>query len=437
MGFLRSFLSNNSSHFLIIIQVFIYNFIFYVNFSFADFNQNVKNVRQIEVGISHMCVVTSDNELYCWGNNVNGAVGVGKDVHYQSEPVKVLNNVKEFALTSSNTCAINKIGDLYCWGGNYYGQIGNGTTLAQSSPVKVLSNIVQFGLSDCGYVCAVNTASELYCWGNELFSQGENKSGKHQLIPTKVLTQVSKVKFGLAHLLRVNSKFQWKGHLCALKKNGDLYCWGMNDKYQVGVDTDETFLMKPTKVLSSVKDFVLARSHTCAISNDNDMYCWGSYKSNTKDRNSIDLKVPTKLAGDIYKVNVADGFTCAISNDKDLFCWGSIGFAYQTDIRLGEKGRYKKELPISLLHQIKDVAISKDHICALNIKGELYCWGDNSCKKVGSKEEVLVAKTSNLVANNVLKVIVDNDNTCVIDSDNVLKCRGCDKNNIISKIDKL
>ena len=78
--------------------------------------------------------MTTNGELYCWGDNEYGKVGNGtRDT--QLTPVKVLSSVKCFTAYDTNK-AITANGDLYCWGLNSYGQVGNGTTVNQLTPLK-------------------------------------------------------------------------------------------------------------------------------------------------------------------------------------------------------------------------------------------------------------------------------------------------------------
>ena len=99
-----------------------------------------KSVKSVTNNGSTTAAITTDGDLYCWGQNDYGQVGNGTIID-QTSPQKVLSNVESVCLGDKNSAAITTDGDLYCWGQNDYGQVGNGTIIDQTSPQKVLSNV--------------------------------------------------------------------------------------------------------------------------------------------------------------------------------------------------------------------------------------------------------------------------------------------------------
>ncbi|MFC7483373.1 hypothetical protein ACFQX7_29835 [Luedemannella flava] len=65
---------------------------------------------------------------YCWGNNNHGRLGLG-DTEQRNSPTPagpadgVWSSIKG---GSAHTCAINRAHELYCWGTNYDGELGVG-----------------------------------------------------------------------------------------------------------------------------------------------------------------------------------------------------------------------------------------------------------------------------------------------------------------------
>lgn len=93
----------------------------------------------IAAGPDHACGINKDNYLFCWGVNINGAIGDGTRVN-RKVPEKIGSDKwKKISAARDHTCGI-KLSDngLYCWGSNYYGQIAN-TKGCETSPVPVLS----------------------------------------------------------------------------------------------------------------------------------------------------------------------------------------------------------------------------------------------------------------------------------------------------------
>lgn len=72
---------------------------------------------------SHTCAITTRSELYCWGANDAGQLGVGATEH-SATPLRVpLDDVELVSAGGRHTCAL-AAGELYCWGSNTRGQLG-------------------------------------------------------------------------------------------------------------------------------------------------------------------------------------------------------------------------------------------------------------------------------------------------------------------------
>ncbi len=103
--------------------------------------------KNISVGADSTCAVSMNDTLYCWGyNNAAGRLGTG-DTNNQLKPVAV--NVsglptnhrkfKKISIEGDHTCAITTNDRLYCWGDNSQGQLGNNSTNQSMTPILVTS----------------------------------------------------------------------------------------------------------------------------------------------------------------------------------------------------------------------------------------------------------------------------------------------------------
>lgn len=81
----------------------------------------------------------SSGEVFMWGNNSNGQLGIG-GTNVQYLPTKVV-AMPELATTISSSllsaCALGATGSVYCWGSNTYGQLGNGSVIQALTPKLV------------------------------------------------------------------------------------------------------------------------------------------------------------------------------------------------------------------------------------------------------------------------------------------------------------
>ena len=137
----------------------------------------------VAVGKYHTCVVTSDGEIECWGQNDFGQLGRDFICAYGSyqngcngnfavtSPGKVVYNgefgFKEVSVGDFHTCGLLENGAAMCWGSNSDGQLGDGTELDSSTPVLVSTNeSIYFRQIDSGkaHSCATNDSGEIFCW---------------------------------------------------------------------------------------------------------------------------------------------------------------------------------------------------------------------------------------------------------------------------------
>ena len=102
---------------------------------------HLSGITKVATGNTHGCAITLNREVYCWGSNYNGQLGIGEDgfMNTYKEPVgyasKVvtgkqnaksgyLSNVVDLSLGQNHSCALTADGDIYCWGDNTALELG-------------------------------------------------------------------------------------------------------------------------------------------------------------------------------------------------------------------------------------------------------------------------------------------------------------------------
>ena len=110
--------------------------------------------------------IKSDNTLWTWGSNLNGALGTGDLIH-RSSPVQIDGSWSYADTNGSATLAIKTDGSLWSWGKNSYGRLGINTNQHRSSPVQVgsLTNWSKVWVPDTISSIALNTSGELFGMG--------------------------------------------------------------------------------------------------------------------------------------------------------------------------------------------------------------------------------------------------------------------------------
>ena len=232
-----------------------------------------------------MYYITSDGELYTWGNNESGNIGNGT-TNDQTTPhlVGISGKIKKVVSYLGDTVfAITEDGKLYSWGNNSKGQVGNGTDSGiQATPFNV--NIVSKKVISVGYnasdsVYAITEDGYLYGWGynGQYNLLGYSNSNDSSSSPRRVNTNEKFKK------IFTNSK----NTTYALTEDNRLYSWGYNNYGELGNGENETKMgQKPYELttVGKVKDIIIQpdpyntvneRATVFTTTEDNRLYAWG------------------------------------------------------------------------------------------------------------------------------------------------------------------
>ncbi len=162
-------------------------------------NKYVSNINS-----SHACEVTSDYQLYCWGSNDQGQLGMGNTIELHV-PTKVSaftgKTVKAVGNGVSHTCALmtdpvrQPASDwVYCMGSNQYGQqganqaMGSGTHNYSPVPIvdanNLLTNKPITSLSGGANRSCLIANYSTFCWGWNIVGQIGDNSTQDRNVPT-------------------------------------------------------------------------------------------------------------------------------------------------------------------------------------------------------------------------------------------------------------
>lgn len=187
---------------------------------------------QVSAGNSHLCLINSEDELFCLGNNGLGQLGVGES-NYANDPVQVRgeedNELKWSQVSAGDfhTCAITPDSRLFCWGDNYDAQLGidsNGSPDPVYFPQQVEGTDWVQVSAGTSHTCATKSDGSAWCWGANF--GGALGSGEESDDPDQVLLEQSfkQVEAGINFPEYRNGPLL--SHSCGLGSDGSLWCWG-------------------------------------------------------------------------------------------------------------------------------------------------------------------------------------------------------------------
>jgi len=207
----------------------------------------------VAAGEVHSCALAGDR-VFCWGTNLGAQLGrpgtqsgepVPQAVVTDANLLTPLDKVTAIASGGKHTCALRQ-GAVFCWGTNDAGQLGidPATTLqrAFAAAVPGIANVASIGVAE-QVTCAVRTDKTVWCWGADIASLPDGGA----IVSTPVPTQI-KGPAGVGVLSDVVAVAPGLRHVCARKADSTVWCWGKNDRGQLGDGTtvDSPFPVKVT-----------------------------------------------------------------------------------------------------------------------------------------------------------------------------------------------
>ena len=223
------------------------------------------------------------------------------------------------------------------------------------------------------HTCLLSSDGRAYCWGgNDRGQLGTGGSGRVST-PTPIATaqRFTVVAPGLAHS-------------CAIDADGAAWCWGENDHGQLGERTT-TAHDTPTLVaeVHRFRTIVAGAEHSCALDTNGAAWCWGANDAGQLGgADAKDRSAPVAVAAGRRFVSLDAGwnFTCALDARGQAFCWGD-----DRDGQLGDGGSLDRRSPAAVQGRLAFMSISAGnaHACGVTTGGDTYCWGANGGGQLG------------------------------------------------------
>ncbi|BDR53951.1 hypothetical protein KIMH_00620 [Bombiscardovia apis] len=196
---------------------------------------------QIAAGKEHSLAITDDNEVYAWGANDNGQLGIAGTNQLTPQNVTGLStrDITQVVGGDNYSAALDESGQIYTWGNNSAGQLGNGTNTNTSTPIAISlpGNMKAKSISaGSSHMLALTNAHTIYAWGANTNGQLGigSTNGSNSPIASAAPNSVtfSTIEAGNSHGL-------------ATSTTGEAYAWGLNSNGQLG-DGSTTQHQNPT-----------------------------------------------------------------------------------------------------------------------------------------------------------------------------------------------
>lgn len=317
-------------------------------------------MKRIVAGPTHYCAIGSDDVVRCWGNpSALGDFAARSSGAPGAAPVVIdgIGEVVDVGASTLRTCIALADGGVDCFGKD----TPTPTRVAGAPPARKLA------IGD-DRSCAIGAAGELVCWGD---SEATGKGDRTMSLEGEQAT---------AAAISERAAF-------AVGATGALFSWGA-DPMMLGRDTPLSADWTPDRVagLGATLQVAASDRHVCALTKEGRLFCWGHGDRGALGLGSIrSVSVPTEVLfpGPAWPAQVAVALThsCVRMTDSSVACWARVN----TSGELGHADRTGVYIParVSLPKPVAAVATGTGSTCVLATDGSVQCWGDNSYGQLG------------------------------------------------------
>jgi len=280
-------------------------------------------VADVVVGMRHVCALTNEGKVFCWGDNTRGQLGARRSEENIDTPVRAegIEGATALAAGMMHTCALLSDGRVSCWGWNGEGQTGSDVDYAPEVRELVAPEIVA-GISGAKNIVAgrdqtcVKTNQGTWCWGRSYLKSQSDARGYHHNQPARVPE--------LDDLQQLALKDETA---CGLFTDGHVGCWGSG-----------AFSLLPTRplhaesplplILPVARSFAVGRYHGCAILQNGRVSCWGWNNNGElgrepqQDYEPHESAIVEGLPMPVNALFLGSAASCAVVHDDQLWCWG-------------------------------------------------------------------------------------------------------------------
>lgn len=340
---------------------------------------------KVESGNDYSVALKSNGEVYAWGYNGYGQLGIG-DTVARSEPTKLeINNVIDIVCGNNHTLYLKQDGTVWASGLNNYGQLGDNTTTNRTKPVKVLDleNIIKIE-AGANHSIVLKSDGTVYSFGyNSYGGLGDTTTTRRSKpVQVKRLQNVKEIAAG--------------GHSSlALDIDGKVWAFGYNTSGQLGLGT-RTNVLVPTMIptISNIQEIDYGNNFGVAVSDIGEVYTFGVNGNGQLGLGNTTAKtVPTKVnITNIEKIATGGSHVLAKAYDGTAYGWG-LGTNYQFGNELNKVQLSPIQIKYSgtadAFNQVLEVSSSTNHSVIVKEDGSVWTTGKNNYGQLGDNTNVI------------------------------------------------
>lgn len=453
------------------------------------FTDIMTDVKSVSGGNNHTAALDNNGNVYVWGSNKYGQLGMPQSVNNQKSPhmltnigvvsiakagenttiyvsggnayqsgfmgyenryeYKLVENISNISELAAGDIIFAKTNDdeIFKWGLNTYSQKFNiNSTNTVPDPIKVTDLIVRDLDSKRTQTLAIDDDGHVLEWGRGYFGMGSDQE--------EIVSYPAFLKENSGNIFFGDEVKRGKNHNLLIAGSGELqsvYGWGSNSNYPLGRNNHDKVRYPENTAFSSeiLEDrdgweysdhmiYQIAAGAEFSIGCFNEVTSYGEYYTNTyamgkgyTDASDVDSE--QYLIGKGYEyIDAGYNFVAAIDENHHTTLWGD-----------DEYGQLAKNCPDDVYdvfdggcpEYFTEVKCGPYFCIGLTNFGNVYSWGKNSMGQLGlgyTSEKAAPQKISGLT--DVVSVGVGHDHAMAVKSDGTVWTWGNNSKNQLGRV---
>ncbi|NTX01861.1 MopE-related protein [Myxococcus sp. CA040A] len=284
-------------------------------------------IKALAAGTAHSLALDVSGRVWAWGQNASGQVGLGAAGGTVLVPTQVttLPAIQAIAANGSFSLALSTDGQIWAWGQNTSGQVGTGSTSAAVPTPGVIPWLPTLRAIAAGvnHALALDADGRVWAWGfNTMGQVGTGSvSSTPVLRPIQVagLPRAKAIAAGAGHSLIIDEQF------------GNVWAWGQNTFGQVGTGSvSSTPVLAPVAVGGVFAATAIAAGHNMSlvIMGNGFVKSWGFNASGQLGNSStVNSAAPVDVTGlsDATFISAGAQHSLAVRPGCPVWAWGNHG----------------------------------------------------------------------------------------------------------------